>query len=87
MLSYLRNCSTGDPEPNVNLISLLRCRLVVDSAGDPDLESWSTTFHFETDEKRLNSIREVKARLKPLEDKMDRFNAARNVRHYYVLCT
>eukprot|EP00903_Cladosiphon_okamuranus_P018047 g16608.t1 len=51
-------------------------KLVVDSAGDPELQSWSTTFQFETDQKRLNSIREVKARLKPLEDKIDRFNAA-----------
>lgn len=54
-------------------------RLVVDSEGDPGLQSWSTTFHFETDQKRLNSIREVKARLKPLEDKIDRFNAAHHV--------
>lgn len=59
-------------------------RLVVDSAGDPGLQSWSTTFQFETDEKRLNSIREVKARLKPLEDKIDRYNAAHHVR--VVLC-
>eukprot|EP00752_Nemacystus_decipiens_P004173 g3816.t1 len=51
-------------------------KLVVDSAGDPGLQSWSTTFHFETDQKRLNSIREVKARLKPLEDKLDRYKAA-----------
>ena len=52
----------------------------MDSAGDPELQSWSTKFHFETDEKRLNSIREVKTRLKPLEDKIDRFNAAHHVR-------
>ncbi|CAM9825307.1 unnamed protein product [Scytosiphon promiscuus] len=51
-------------------------KLVVDSGGDPQLQSWSTKFHFDTDEKRLNSIREVKARLKPLEDKIDRYNAA-----------
>lgn len=60
----------------------LRPRLVVDSAGDPELQSWSTTFQFETDQKRLNSIREVKARLKPLEDKTDRFKAAHHVRVY-----
>ena len=55
-------------------------RLVVDSEGDPGLQPWSTTFQFETDQKRLNSIREVKARLKPLEDKIDRYNAAHHVR-------
>lgn len=51
----------------------------MDSAGDPGLASWHTTFHFDTDEKRLNSIREIKARLKPLEDKIDRFKADRHV--------
>lgn len=57
-------------------------RLVVDSAGDPGLASWHTTFHFETDQKRLNSIREVKARLKPLEDKSDQFSLAQHVSVY-----
>ncbi|CAM9801278.1 unnamed protein product [Pylaiella littoralis] len=63
-------------------------KLVVDSAGDPGLASWHTTFHFDTDEKRLNSIREIKARLKPLEDKIDRFKADRHAastRHQWAL--
>ncbi|CAM9280554.1 unnamed protein product [Ascophyllum nodosum] len=50
-------------------------RLVVDSAGDPELQPWSTVFHFETDEKRLNCIRDIKFRLKPLADKMDGFHS------------
>lgn len=81
-LGLRHTCSTGEPDQCVHLfIALFRCRLVVDSAGDPELQSWSTKFHFETDQKRLNSIREVKARLKPLEDKIDRFNASRHVRY------
>lgn len=60
-------------------MNVIERRLVVDSAGDPGLLSWHTTFHFDTDQRRLNSIREVKARLKPLEDKRDRFEAAHHV--------
>ncbi|CAM9441202.1 unnamed protein product, partial [Ectocarpus sp. 8 AP-2014] len=52
-------------------------RLVVDSGGDPELQPWSTTFRFETDEKRLTSIREVEGRLKPLKDKVAQYNTAR----------
>lgn len=54
-------------------------RLVVDSAGDPEVRSWCTQFHFDTDQKRLDSIREVNSRLKPLEKKMERFNLDLNV--------
>lgn len=60
-------------------------RLVVDSVGDPELQPWSTVFHFDTDQRRLNSIREVKARLKPLEDKMDSFHATLHVRSTILL--
>lgn len=77
-----RNCDF----PTTWLLVAAMDRLVVDSEGDPGLQSWSTTFQFETDEKRLNSIREVKARLKPLEDKLDRFNAAHHVRVVCTLC-
>ena len=54
----------------------------MDSAGDPELQPWSTVFHFETDEKRLNCIRDIKFRLKPLADKMDGFHSTLHVRDY-----
>ncbi|CAN0537398.1 unnamed protein product, partial [Ectocarpus sp. 8 AP-2014] len=52
-------------------------KLVVDSGGDPELQPWSTTFRFETDEERLTSIQNIKERLKPLEYKVAQYNAAR----------
>lgn len=47
----------------------------MDSAGDPHLQEWSTRFRFETDEMRLELIREVKEQLKPLQEQLDAYQA------------
>lgn len=53
---------------------------MVDSAGDPQLEKWSTRFHFEKDQARLEAIQKLKGELQPIQKKMDDYHAAVHVR-------
>jgi len=43
----------------------------VDSENDPELASWSTKFHFDTDEMKIGSIKELRQRMKPLKSEVD----------------